>query len=188
MASALRPTFRLTAAFKQLPKQSPLRILQFQARAFHQSPSKSQSSNLFNKAKSTTSPTSTLLQRSRDVFRRTYAQETPAVTNPTGTGSLSQRLLYGAGIVGATILVTNLVFNRETREDGGMPPFERAYLNETFMHTGLGIGIIGIAARALHQSGWSIRLMASSPWLVIGGGLVASIGTMYGCMATSPDK
>ena len=101
---------------------------------------------------------------------------------------MKQRLLYGAGIFGGTVLAINIIFNRETREDGGMPPFERAYLNETFLHTGLGVGIIGVAARALHQSGWSVRLMASNPWLVIGGGLVASIGTMYGCFATAPEK
>ena len=53
-----------------------------------------------------------------------------------------------------------MVFNRDTREDGGMPPFERKYLNETFMHTGLGLGIIAVAARTLHTSGWSYRLMA----------------------------
>ena len=104
------------------------------------------------------------------------------------TSSLRQRLLYGAGIFGGTLIAINLVFNGEGREDGGMPPFERAYLNDTFIHTGLGIGIISIAARALHQSGWSIRLMSANPWLVVGGGLVAGIGTMYGCMATSPDK
>lgn len=80
------------------------------------------------------------------------------------------------------------IFNRETREDGGMPIFERAYLNETFLHTGLGIGIIGVAASALHRSGWSYRLMATNPWLVAGLGLVGSIGSMYGCMAIHPDK
>jgi FtsH-binding integral membrane protein len=124
------------------------------------------------------------LARPRDAFRRSYMQ--PAFN--ANAGNLSQRLLYGAGIFGATVLGINLIFNRETREDGGMPPFERAYLNETFLHTGLGIGIIGVAARALHQSGASVRLMASNPWLVMGGGLIMSIGTMYGCMATSPDN
>lgn len=69
-----------------------------------------------------------------------------------------------------------------------MPPFERQYLNETFLHTGLGLGIIAIAARQLHASGWSYRLMAMNPWLVFGVGLVGSIGTMYGTMATSPDN
>lgn len=85
-------------------------------------------------------------------------------------------------------MAINLLFNRETREDGGMPPFERSFLNETFLHTGLGVGIIGVAASALHQSGWSYRIMASNPWAVIGISLAASIGTMYGTFATSPDK
>lgn len=104
------------------------------------------------------------------------------------TGNLSQKLIYGAAIVGGTVLATNFIFNRETREDGGMPAYERSFLNETFMHTGLGIGIIGIAARALHMSGWSYRLMAMNPWLVMGVGLVGSIGSMYGTLYTSPDK
>nr|POE62970.1 growth hormone-inducible transmembrane protein [Quercus suber] len=86
------------------------------------------------------------------------------------------------------MVAINMVFNRETREDGGMPPFERAYLNDTFLHTGLGIGIIGVAARALHMNGWSYRLMSANPWLVLGVGLVGSIGTMMGCRATSPDN
>lgn len=69
-----------------------------------------------------------------------------------------------------------------------MPSFEREYLNQTFMHTGLGVGIIGLAARQLHASGWSYRLMSMSPWAVIGVGLVASIGTMYGTFHTDPDN
>lgn len=101
---------------------------------------------------------------------------------------MAQKLLYGATIVGGTIVATNFMFNRETREDGGMPPYERAYLNDTFMHTGLGVGIIGVAASALHRSGWSYRLMTTNPWVVMGVGLAASIGTMYGTFATSPDK
>ena len=103
-------------------------------------------------------------------------------------GTLAQRLLYGAAIVGGAVVATNMLFNRETREDGGMPPFERQFLNETFMHTGLGIGIIGVAAQALHKSGWSYKLMTTNPWVVLGVGLAASIGTMYGTFATSPDK
>lgn len=104
------------------------------------------------------------------------------------TGTLAQRLLYGAAIVGGAVVATNMVFNRETREDGGMPPFERQFLNETFMHTGLGVGIIGVAAKALHNNGWSYKLMSANPWLVLGVGLAASIGTMYGTFNTSPDK
>jgi FtsH-binding integral membrane protein len=94
----------------------------------------------------------------------------------------------GGAIVGGTVLAINLVFNRETRDDGGMPPYERAYLNDTFLHTGLGVGIIGVAATALHRSGWSYRLMTANPWLVMGVGLVASIGTMMGARMTPPEN
>lgn len=86
------------------------------------------------------------------------------------------------------MLAINLIFNQEGREDGGMPPFERSYLNDTFAHTGLGLGMIAVAARALHSSGWSIRLMSANPWMIMGVGLVGSIGTMWGAMATSPEK
>merc|ERR1712070_1309822 len=108
--------------------------------------------------------------------------------NPLAQGNITQRLIYGGAIFGGTLLAINLIFNRETREDGGMPPFERSYLNDTFLHTGLGIGIIGAAARALHLNGWSYRLMSANPWLVLGIGLVGSIGTMMGCRATPPDN
>lgn len=179
MAFLLRRPFTLTAALKQAPT-----FTSASSRAFHQiSPRKR--ANVFSFAKQSSPITS--LASSRHAFQRTYMQPATPVSSPS-TGNLAQRLLYGAGIVGGTILATNLLFNRETREDGGMPPFERSYLNETFLHTGLGVGIIGVAASALHQSGWSVRLMASNPWLVIGGGLAMSIGTMYGCFATSPEK
>ncbi len=166
MAFVLRRPLALSAALKPAIKPTPSRL-------FHQSIARP------------IRPKSSPLTASRDAFRRSYVQ--PTTTIPT-TGNGRQRLLYGAGIFGGTILAINLIFNRETREDGGMPLFERAYLNETFLHTGLGVGIIGVAARILHTSGWSVRLMSANPWLVIGGGLVASIGSMYGCMATSPDK
>lgn len=179
MAFFLRRPFSVATAIKQIPKPTSTPY-----RAFHHgSPLRPINSVSAPKPASTI----TALARSRNAFHRTYIQPASPVTRPEA-GSLTQRLLYGAGIVGATIIATNLIFNRETREDGGMPPFERSYLNETFLHTGLGVGIIGVAARALHQSGWSIRLMATNPWLVIGGGLAMSIGTMYGCFATAPEN
>ena len=179
MSFLLRRPFSIATAIKQVPKSASAPY-----RAFHQS-----SPLRPSKVLSASKPTSpiTALTKSRNAFHRTYIQPSSPVTGPDA-GNLTQRLLYGAGIVGATVIATNLIFNRETREDGGMPPFERSYLNETFLHTGLGVGIIGVAARALHQSGWSIRLMATNPWLVIGGGLAMSIGTMYGCFATAPEK
>ena len=183
MAFVLRRPFALSTALKRLPKTTAATT-----RAFHTPPLRT---NLFSKSKHENVSSISLLAKPRHVFQsnfcRTYMQQPAEVARPS-SGNLTQRLLYGAGIVGATVLATNLMFNQETREDGGMPPFERQYLNDTFMHTGLGVGIIGLAAQALHRSGWSYRLMATNPWVVIGVSLAASIGTMAGCFATSPDK
>ena len=107
---------------------------------------------------------------------------------PAAPGNLTQKLLVAGAAIGGALVVTNMVLNRETREDGGMPPFERAYLNDTFMHTGMGIGIIGLSARAMFQSGFTYRLMATNPWVVMLGGLGLSIATMMGTRATDPSK
>ena len=173
MAFVVRRPFTLTSAIKQLPRTSKPVI-----RPFHNAPKPSPLLSL-SKSQNAFKPTI-----SRLASQRSYSS--PAVPSPNGT--LGQRLLYGAAIVGGAIVVTNAVFNRETREDGGMPPFERSYLNETFMHTGLGIGTIGVAANALHRSGWSYRLMAMNPWVVVGGGLVLSIGSMIATRSIDPDK
>ena len=180
MAFVLRRPFTVSVAVRQIPKSSNLAI-----RFIHKGP--------FRPSTSPKTPTGFLpssftkaRQSFQDAFRRSYIPSSSEISQ--GSGNLTQKLIYGAAIVGGTIVVTNLVFNRETREDGGMPPYERRYLNETFLHTGLGVGIIGIAARALHTSGWSYRLMATNPWAVIGLSLVASIGTMYATFYTPPEK
>lgn len=178
MAFVLRRPFTLTSSLRNIPKPTTTTT-----RALHSKP------NAFS-SKSRTATFAKIRHAFQPALRRTY-QTPPTGTqfpNPTASGSLGQRLIYGAAIVGGTVAATNLMFNRETREDGGMAPYERSFLNETFAHTGLGIGMIGVAAQALHRSGWSYRLMAMNPWLVIGGGLAVSLGTMYGTFATDPDN
>jgi len=95
--------------------------------------------------------------------------------------------LYAGGIFGGSLLAINFLFNHESREDS-IPLYERAYLQETFTYTGLGVGMMGLAAKGLHNMGWSYRLMSMNPWVVLGGGLVAAVGTMYATTATDPDK
>jgi growth hormone-inducible transmembrane protein len=177
MALILRQPYALSTTLKRLPRTSTLTSKAFHTLKFHR----------WSKPSAPITSLTESRNALRSTFRRTYMQQPYEVPRPNAA-NLGQKLLYGAGICGATIVATNLLFNRETREDGGMPPFEREYLNDTFLHTGLGLGIIGVAAQALHRSGWSYRLMAANPWVVVGGGLVASIGTMYACFATSPDK
>lgn len=188
MAFVLRRPFSVAqTVFKQAPKSANLSV-----RFIHNSPIKAAPSFSRPTAATavTSSTTSSLLGSSRrtfqNAFRRTYMQETYRAGPQSG--NLTQRLLYGAAIVGGAVVATNLIFNRETREDGGMPTYEREYLNDTFMHTGLGVAIIGLAARAMHMNGVSYRLMATNPWAVVGLGLVASIGTMFGTFYTPPEK
>ena len=182
MSFILRRPFTVAAGLKKLTKSSPTVCL------FHDSRLRS---NSFINPRSTTLTTSNTAKSKfsfQNAFKRAYtpAGSYQAVQQPTG--NLTQRLLVGGAMVGGAILATNLIFNRETREDGGMPPFEREYLNQTFLHTGLGVGIIATAATAMHRSGWSYRLMATNPWLVVGLGLAMSFGTMYATYNTHPDN
>ncbi|RYP18661.1 hypothetical protein DL765_003796 [Monosporascus sp. GIB2] len=124
--------------------------------------------------------------RSAFAQSRTYMQ--PSATPAADAGSTMRRLLVGGAIFGGTLIGINAVFNRETREDGGMPPYERSYLNQTFLHTGLGVGIIGVTARQMVQSGFVYRLMVTNPWVVAIGGLALSFGTMLGTRAIEPEN
>jgi len=174
----MRQPLRLTSSLGVVSKSA---FKSTTIRSFHARPA----ANFFSSR--TTTPVSTL-SKARNAFKqsRTYMQQ-PAAPN-ANTGNLVQRILVGGAVLGGTYVALNLMFNRETREDGGMPPFERAYLNDTFMHTGLGIGIIGLSARAMFQSGFMYRLMATNPWVVMIGGLGLSFGTMIATRNTDPQN
>lgn len=119
---------------------------------------------------------------------RAYSTPGGGAAAATPQGSVIRKLLVGGAIFGGTLLTINLALNRETREDGGMPPYERSYLNATFLHTGIGIATIGLAARQMVSSGFVYRIMMTSPWAVAIGGLALSFGTMIGTRAIAPDK
>lgn len=119
---------------------------------------------------------------------RTYYQQAQQGGASALGGAGRRKLLVGGAIFGGTLVAINAVFNRETREDGGMPPFEREYLNSTFLHTGLGVGIIGLTARQMVNTGFVYRLMVTNPWVVGLGGLALSFGTMIATRSISPDK
>lgn len=153
-------------------------------RAFHK-PAAKPSTFFTSKA---TIASSTLRATPKNAFAQSRAYNQQSSSQTADQGSLARRLLTGGAIFGGTVVAINLVFNRETREDGGMPAFERSYLNSTFLHTGLGIGIIGLTARQMIYSGFVYRLMVTSPWAVAIGGLALSFGTMIGTRMVDPDK
>ncbi|KPV72820.1 uncharacterized protein RHOBADRAFT_17756, partial [Rhodotorula graminis WP1] len=89
----------------------------------------------------------------------------------------------GVGVAGAIGL--NLILNRETSP---LQAHEWEYLRSTFKYTGLGLAITAGAATLAFKNGLTYRIMALNPWLVMGGSLVLSIGSMYGVYATAPDS
>ncbi|EST08798.2 Bax inhibitor 1-related [Kalmanozyma brasiliensis GHG001] len=104
----------------------------------------------------------------------------PAADAPT---SFSQpggwtRALTSLGIIGGTALGANMFLNRETRDS--LHPVEAEYLHKTFMYLAGGLTLTAGAAIGLHRYGVSQRVMMANPWLVLGVGLVASIGGMIG--------
>lgn len=95
---------------------------------------------------------------------------------------------YGitAATVAGTIIAVNAFFNRETRDS--LSAAEQAYLHESFMYAGGGLGVTALVARSLFKSGAAVRIMSANPWVVLGVSLVGSIGTMMGVMYTSPEN
>ncbi|GAA5852807.1 hypothetical protein JCM9279_006190 [Rhodotorula babjevae] len=89
----------------------------------------------------------------------------------------------GVGVAGAVGL--NLLLNRETSP---LQAHEWEYLRSTFKYTGLGLAITAGAATLAFKNGLTYRMMAMNPWVVMGGSLVLSIGSMYGVYATAPDS
>lgn len=153
------------------------------ARSFHQAATKATKPTVSRIATTTT----------RNAFRqnsgiRFYSQNGGYQQTASAPSSRTRRLLAGGAIFGGTLMAINLVFNRETRDDGGMPVYEREYLNNTFLHTGLGVGIIALTARQMVQTGFVYRIMTTNPWVVGLGGLALSFATMIGTRSISPDK
>lgn len=114
------------------------------------------------------------------------APSTDAPRSFTAPGGWT-RALTSLGIIGGSALAANAFLNRETR-DGAMDHFSREYLNSTFKHLAGGLTMTAGAAVALHRIGVSSRVMAANPWLVLGLGLVTSIGSMIGAQTLEPGS
>lgn len=97
------------------------------------------------------------------------------------------RALTSVGIVAGSALAANMFFNRPTRE-APLGEFAQSYLHRTFGYLAGGLSLTAAGAVALHRSGFSVRLMATSPWLVLGLGLVTSIGGMIGAQSLPPGS
>lgn len=94
------------------------------------------------------------------------------------------RALTSLGLIGGTAIAANMFFNRETRDS--LHPQDASYLHSTFMYLAGGLTLTAGAAVGLHKYGVSQRVMMANPWVVLGVGLVASIGGMLGATSLPP--
>ncbi|PHH66277.1 hypothetical protein CDD81_7870 [Ophiocordyceps australis] len=117
---------------------------------------------------------------------RAYHQNASQQANAASGENLSKKLLVGGAVFGGSLVMLNLLFNGEKRD--GIPLFEREYLNSTFLHTGLGVGIIGLTAKQMVQSGFVFRIMVTNPMVVGLGGLALSFATMFATRSISPEN
>ena len=164
----------------------PARAAAIPKRAFHSSPFVT----FTCQQASRTSLTASISRRlAKKPFRAQFrGYQSGASTQQLDSQTKWRKIATSAAIFGGTLVAINLVFNSDGRTDGGMTPYQRAYLNETFMHTGLGVGVIGLTARQMVNSGFVWRIMTASPWVVVVGGLAASFGTMIATRMVDPDK
>ncbi|KAL1839237.1 hypothetical protein VTJ49DRAFT_1715 [Mycothermus thermophilus] len=158
------------------------------ARAFHSTPKTNTFFTARTVLRANAKPSSSIISRLQGASRGYHQYESAYMDPATRRKELYRKLMIGGAIFGGTLVTVNAVFNRETREDGGMPPFERSYLNRTFLHTGLGVGIIGLSAYQMVQSGFVWRIMTANPWAVGLGGLALSIGSMIATRSIDPDN
>lgn len=123
--------------------------------------------------------TGSLLRGSRSMYtERPIVQQAPPFS--------WARIGWTAASVAGAVVIIDAVFNRDTRAP--LSVAEREYLNSSFKYTGAAVVMTAVAARAMFRSGFAFRIMAANPWVVLGVGLVGSIGTMMGTLYTPPEN
>ncbi|GAA5838160.1 hypothetical protein JCM11251_004727 [Rhodosporidiobolus azoricus] len=177
---------------------TPATLLRSSAPRF--SPSSSASSRLFSSSARSSSfqprhSASSPFARAREAFRGQQQQQqqqakrgVATVQQAYGGGKQSvdwRKVGINVGIGAAGAVALNLFLNSP---EGTLAGFEGDYLRRTFGWTAGGLSITAATAYLAHQNGLAVRLMSANPWLVMGGGLVLSIGSMMGVYYTPPDS
>lgn len=97
------------------------------------------------------------------------------------------KVAANVGLVAGTAVVAHLFFNRAKREEA-FSPFVKEYLGSTFTWLAGGLAVTAAGAVYLNKSGFAFRIMLANPWLVLFGGLAASIGGMIGVQTLPPGS
>ncbi len=148
-------------------------------------------SNAFNSSKSASSSKGPLSSIWAAASRR-FATGGPGAALSASPTSVSQpggwsKLLINVGIVAGAAFGAQLFLNRPTRENP-LSAYAQDYLHSTFKYLAGGLVLTAASAVALHRSGFTFRLMQANPWLVLGAGLLCSIGGMIGAQTLEPGS
>jgi len=117
---------------------------------------------------------------------RTFMTDANAIVARPTQQEAWKRYGVTALTVAGTVVVVNAFLNRDTRDS--LSAAEQSYLHDSFKYTGGGLVLTALAARTMFKSGIALRIMSANPWVVLGVGLVGSIGSMIGAMSTPPDR
>lgn len=107
MSTTLRRPFVVVSALRQLPKSTQSAAV---CRSFHSTTLKQSSRSGFSSSSIFSKSRATLQNAFRQSSKRNYTPQNPSAGFQAPSGDLKQRLLYGAGIFGAT-LVRHLCLN-----------------------------------------------------------------------------
>lgn len=121
--------------------------------------------------------------RGRGSYGYSYVPRQSSFEAAGGWGKVATNV----GLVAGTAVAAHLFFNRAKRQDS-FSPFVKDYLSSTFTWLAGGLTLTAAGAVYLNKSGFAFRLMMANPWLVLGGGLVASIGGMIGVQTLPPGS
>ncbi|SCV67090.1 BQ2448_5736 [Microbotryum intermedium] len=132
------------------------------------------------------SPFAALRQRFASSLSRGVATGPYVAPGQGSTGVDWTRIGTTAGLALVGTVAINYFLNRDTRDS--LSPFEKSYLNDSFKWTGGGLLITASVAKLLHSNGFAVRMMSANPWLVMGVGVAAGIGSMMGVFYTKPDS
>ena len=95
-------------------------------------------------------------------------------------------MFYGAAGVGAGLLLIALFADGKSTTTSAVQGYSddvRARINATYGYLAAGVGFTAAAATAMFRSGVAARMMMMNPWVLLGGSMVATIGSMMATMS-----
>eukprot|EP00211_Chloroparvula_japonica_P007337 CAMPEP_0119131684 /NCGR_PEP_ID=MMETSP1310-20130426/10520_1 /TAXON_ID=464262 /ORGANISM="Genus nov. species nov., Strain RCC2339" /LENGTH=332 /DNA_ID=CAMNT_0007122275 /DNA_START=106 /DNA_END=1104 /DNA_ORIENTATION=- len=124
----------------------------------------------------------------RQVGKKFFSDSATATRSSTSKRDL---ILYGGAGAVAGVLLLGIMADGSSKSSSVVVDHPqtmysttaRKRISATYAYLAGGIGYTAAAATAMFRSGIAYKMMQMNPWLLLGGSLVATIGTMIGTQA-----